>query len=109
MAGARRTQPPQGLGGFNARKTWGLVVVYQLHELGDAFRAPSHTHFVDRERANHGVKKIVERHQQAGALLSGNGRELADSAIMCRARPLFKTAREKLFYGVRIELTEKAD
>src|ERR1700688_167145 len=28
---------------------------------------------------------------------------------MCRARPLFKTAREKFFYGVRIELTEKAD
>src|ERR1700693_2421023 len=109
MAGARGTQSSQGLSGLNAGKAWGVVVVDEMQELSDAFGTPGHAHFVNRQRANRAVEKIVKGHEQTGALLCRDGRQLTDRAIMRPAWPLFKTRREQLLHDVGVELTKKAD
>src|SRR5205085_8618827 len=77
-----RTQPSQGLDDLHSSKTHGVIFLQQRNELGDAFGLSAHAHFIDSQRTNQRIKRIVNGDKQLRPLLGGRSGKLANSPVV---------------------------
>ena len=108
-AGTLRAEPAQRLNRFQPCVAGNPVACREAKQQGNALRLTAHSHFVNRQRADEHVERIVRRNQKFRPVLRGRGRNLTHDAVVGCSRPLRQSHRQNLLHKVRREHAQQSN